>query len=327
MLTFSGKTISILFIGLVFGAAAGLLRRKLLPSNIDVSQKAIDCTKSLKESDGFYCEHDSVWEARIEVLRRRALRQCGDGNLCCLPAALKRSARWWYPQCFEPEWSCLIERLGQVGDGGKYVCNIEHVRQKAQESKQPCLVYSVGSRGDYSFEHAIRKRIPQCEIFTFDPTVNKTRSPPPPYAKFLPWGIAGSDDIDPASLFGSRAVEDAKLYKLRTMMRLLGHTDREIDIFKIDVEGSEYKVFDDLNADDYFPFRQILIELHEPRFSGPLHAYLRRHGFVITHREPNYSNHLSLHEYSFLRLARTIFSDRVPLDAVTSLITSNTSAL
>mmetsp|Transcript_6186 Transcript_6186/g.16490 ORF Transcript_6186/g.16490 Transcript_6186/m.16490 type:complete len:339 (-) Transcript_6186:24-1040(-) len=332
-----GQAVTFCFIGLLLGAGAGLLRRGWWSRESSISQKAaisaksanvsaFDCTKSLQESDGFYCEHDSVWEARIDVLRRRAPRQCGDEQFCCNPALLNARIRSWYPQCFEPEWPCLIERLGRIGDGGKYVCNVEQMRQNARDSNRPCLIYSLGSNGDYSFEQAVHARMPECEIFTFDPTVNQTRSPPPPYIKFLPWGITGSDNIDPALIFGARAMEGAKMYKLRTIMRLLGHTDREIDIFKIDIEGSEYKVFDDLYADDLFPFRQILIELHVPARSGPLHAFLRRHGYAITHREPNYAQHLQLHEYSFLRLSRAIFRDRVLEDPVTALITSNITA-
>lgn len=60
-----------------------------------------------------------------------------------------------------------MQRLGALGDGGKMVC-VD--RPMALDDTRTCVVISVGSRGDFSFESAVHRRWPHCEIHTFDGT-------------------------------------------------------------------------------------------------------------------------------------------------------------
>ena len=64
-----------------------------------------------------------------------------------------------------------LVRLGNGGDGGKIACRV------APPAAKPCLIYSVGSNNDFSFEVAAHGMYPQCEIHTFDPTVDFPRPP------------------------------------------------------------------------------------------------------------------------------------------------------
>jgi len=50
-----------------------------------------------------------------------------------------------------------------------------------------------------------------------------------------------------------------KVESLSTIMQRLGH--KEIDLLKMDIEGAEYKVIDDL-IKDKLPIRQIAVEFH-----------------------------------------------------------------
>ena len=61
--------------------------------------------------------------------------------------------------------SCPLNqfRLAQ-NDGGKVIC--DPYRLEGED----CLVYSIGSNGDFQFEEAIKKINPRCEIHTFDHT-------------------------------------------------------------------------------------------------------------------------------------------------------------
>ena len=65
---------------------------------------------------------------------------------------------------FEPEWNCEDEvRLGSAivssGDGPKFVCGSDVLA-----STEDCVVYSIGSNYDFSFEYAVNRIAPQCEI-------------------------------------------------------------------------------------------------------------------------------------------------------------------
>lgn len=51
---------------------------------------------------------------------------------------------------------------GKVGDGGKWICDAHRIREQEE-----CLVYSIGSNNDFSFEASVLKDIGQhCEIHT-----------------------------------------------------------------------------------------------------------------------------------------------------------------
>lgn len=54
---------------------------------------------------------------------------------------------------YTPDYNCplLKERVGRLGDGGKWVCGL-----RALLEDRPCLIYSLGSAGDISFEVRFR---------------------------------------------------------------------------------------------------------------------------------------------------------------------------
>ena len=55
------------------------------------------------------------------------------------------------------------------GDGGKYLCNLGSLTQG-------CIIYSLGSNGDFSFERSMVRATP-CDVHTFDCTVGPSRVP------------------------------------------------------------------------------------------------------------------------------------------------------
>ena len=61
--------------------------------------------------------------------------------------------------------SCAnLERFGNHGDGGKMVCDAAGVLN----ARDDCLIVSVGSNGDVSFEEAMRTFNLQCEVHIYD---------------------------------------------------------------------------------------------------------------------------------------------------------------
>ena|ERR1035437_352748 len=137
------------------------------------------------------------------------------------------------------------------------------------------VIYSGGVGRDVTFEHGLVKQF-GCNVVLFDPSPTglETMSLPEnkiPQFKFCPVGLAGSC----AKLtFASplRAVEgswymqsstaatiEMPCVDLRTLMRQNGH--ERIDLLKIDIEGAEYDVIDDMLR-RRLRVRQVLVEFH-----------------------------------------------------------------
>ena len=143
------------------------------------------------------------------------------------------STMWW------PTFHCTAaERIGGTGDGGKWVCDPWRVSQ--QES---CLIYSIGSNNDFSFEHSLHQRLgPVCEIHTFDHTIGSDPSNKPPFVNFHPFGLSNGSKLELPSSSHERAANhnDSKLLPLDRIVKRNNHEIRDwIDILKIDCERCE----------------------------------------------------------------------------------------
>ena len=139
------------------------------------------------------------------------------------------------------------------------------------------IVYSIGIGEDISFDLAIIKQY-GVTVHAFDPTPRvKTwlvSQPLPEQFDFHDIGIAGFDGeadfyFPPKPEFVSHSILQARQYsqdsirvpmiRLSTAMRRLGHT--RIDILKMDIEGAEYAVLEDLTREK-IAVNQILVEFH-----------------------------------------------------------------
>lgn len=249
-----------------------------------------DCKLSRMESDEFFCEADEDWNRRKELFYLQHNRN-----------RFLNSEWMFFQDNYEPTFSCRFEqRLGINGDGGKWICD----PYQLQNSK-PCLIYSLGSNGEFSFENETKRYLPNCEIHTFDMKVfNCTEM-----CTFHQVRIGNGS---------------AETKTLRMIMSELNHINRPIDILKVDVEGSEYEFFDDLfNTNDYLTqhIRQILVEIHlgaVKRKVGNhtvvdyakihrLFDLFHRYHFVLFHKEVNLYNPHSAFEFSFIKLNEKFF--------------------
>jgi hypothetical protein len=187
---------------------------------------------------------------------------------------------------YEPEWTCETElRLGvnhiNIGDGPKFVCAPEMLA-----TQKHCLIYSIGSNYDSSFERGVRKYGPDCEIHTFDGTLNLIARP------------LGKDFAETKINFhnynfgASDSTSGRETKSFDTIINSLGHKGRTINLFKIDCEGCEYSTIPLVMkaiGEGLVSIQQILIEVHgtNGKHIQQLFESMRGQGFMIFHKERN----------------------------------------
>lgn len=254
-----------------------------------------DFALARRESLGFF---DDISSAHWNLLKQKVSEMSPNYSTWYLPYNASRTEPAYqrikkmgqfYQSSYEPDFVCQHERrIGKRGDGGKWICD-PHRITKQQQGDKSCLVYSIGSNNDFSFEKSVQQDIgAHCEIHTFD------------FGNYAAGAAKAGVHYHRVGLGGDHP---PKFNSLSTVVKDLGHEGRTIDIFKIDCEGCEWKT-----AHEWFTanvtLRQIQVELHKsdvivtPTFFDLLY----QHNYVITHKEPNIAYPGAI-EYAFLKLA------------------------
>jgi hypothetical protein len=229
-------------------------------------------SKSLVGSYGFLDISDTDWDLKRAIHMRQSAKQRGDHF---------RSGTDYFTDNWEPTTTCnFAERIGNQGDGGKWVCN-------PQGLKARCNVISIGSDNDFSFEEALHTLNPACDIHTFDHTIEPNA---PAFVHFHPFGISDT--------------QTGRLLTMEGIIQMAGFTHKEIDIVKIDCEGCEIDVFPDMMG---HPIRQILMEIHgwgsvSQYDIDELFETMGRNKYVIFHKEPNLLAKGECVEYGFVNM-------------------------
>jgi len=162
-----------------------------------------------------------------------------------------------------PQYDCKEKaRVGRRGDGGKFTCLDRIV-------DGDCVVYSLGSRLDFSFELSMWKK-KKCTIHTFDCTVGTlavdgtlSGKKVPKNIHFHPWCLGSENTVKPFSsdVTGENVgfAGNGTYFTLATVMKKLGHT--QIDVLKMDIERHEFDVVKGMTA-NAGTIDQILFETH-----------------------------------------------------------------
>ena len=142
----------------------------------------------------------------------------------------------------------------------KVICGISRLQA-------PCVIYSLGSDGNFAFEEAVSKKT-LCEIHTFDCTVSKDRLPAILPARVTYHSICLGSDEEVTSQYRS----------LGSLMREFGH--KRVDLLKMDIEGFEYRVVEAM----YGSF------LKEGGKNLPLQIAFEQHFLTSGSSQPAWSN-------------------------------------
>lgn len=188
-----------------------------------------------------------------------------------LQSQLRKYARTYPEWGFTPPRVQTKRPLARLGtEYGGYVLDSSMMRNNA-------VFYSLGIGEDISFDLSAIERF-GAAVEAFDPTpkVKKwvaSQSLPDQF-HFHDSGIADFDGeaafyLPPKKDWVSHSMISARQYsreclrlpvmRLSTAMQRLRHS--QIDVLKIDIEGAEYRVIEDL-VREHIPVRQLLVEFH-----------------------------------------------------------------
>jgi Methyltransferase domain len=200
--------------------------------------------------------------------------------------------RWLFHNV-DPIFSCPhSRRVGGRGDGPKWTCDPYRLAQQPD-----CLIYSIGSQGNFVFEDGIVEILEQslasngdkvfsnCEIHVFDPNPVFARKDDAEKNNihYHAWGLKSSYEAFDESIFP----ETSEFLSFQEIQQELGHINRRIDIFKIDCEGCEFSNYLDWLSPTV-DIRQILIETHGiPKLASTFFDRFFDIGFVPFFKEPN----------------------------------------
>ena len=156
-------------------------------------------------------------------------------------------ASFFGPASLPPTFECPVDMVKTASvaerwDGGKWLCGLQLLDPRPEQGG--CVVYSVGSNFDASFERYVQQSVRSrhegrsCDTHTYDPTLN-----PPRRAKQFGEQLA-AEGVSRLHLVGLRG-DDARerlpfpTQTLREMMVSNRHTCA--DVVKVDIEGSEHE--------------------------------------------------------------------------------------
>eukprot|EP01083_Nonionella_stella_P074192 201125_1 len=209
---------------------------------------------------------DLMWERLWKKYRSTSLYKNPDKPLKGVEEEEK-----WLSNNPKPNFACPhIDRIGK-GEGVKYICYPDRVVRKKDEparikfdkkgdAESPCLVYSIGCAGDFSFEYALADKYNnECEIHIFDPANwERKEDKEKKNIHYHAWGMKSTYDLTSKSVVWPKG-QGGGFKTFQDTLEELGHSDRTIDLFKIDCEGCEWSNYKDWIG---FGFRQILMEIH-----------------------------------------------------------------
>ncbi|KAK1976464.1 methyltransferase domain-containing protein [Colletotrichum cereale] len=248
---------------------------------------------SRKTMAKFMARSESVWTKTVNQRHEMIAADWGDASKMPLYSAVEAASYGAHPYTvwdFMPaSYNCPwdVERIGRMGDGGKWVCGMS--RYEDYPKDRECVIYSFGVRDESSFEQEMLSRT-NCVVWAYDFSVvdfgTQVDSKNRDRAHFKQVGIAGTTDT----------TRNPPFYSIADLMEMNGHD--YVDILKMDIEKAEFDALDGMHRDfplsvgEELPIGQLMIEIHlsEDTNSKTLLDWWERleaHGLRAAWTEPN----------------------------------------
>lgn len=190
---------------------------------------------------------------------------------------------------YKVEWICDLDMRHDATEYmipgiGSHVCGAHLLREM-----NDCLIYSLGSDTDLSFENHIHSYAQNCEIHVFNRVANLTNSvildgPKENQILVHSWNAEVQRSIND--------INGRTLTSLQDIVSSLDHLGRTIHVLKLDCEGCEYDVIPQVI--DMIRHKQIRIEQIQIKIHGTdavkiqrVFKTMRHAGFVVFHKEHN----------------------------------------
>ena len=213
-------------------------------------------------------------------------------------------------EAFLPVLSCSdAERVGRIGDGGKWVCDPDGLRKD-------CIVYSFGGSDDLSFELEMHDQY-GCETHTFDPSpglAERMNSQLKESMYYHSVGL-GPTSSDPGAKDPYELIIDGVKVPAKSLADIAEdlHADT-VDVLKLDIEGSELSAIPQFIKDGSIArlgVRQLLVEIHYPSFTELKNIIdlLINEGFLPFSKETNIRD-TGATEFSFVKRDFFLRGDR-----------------
>lgn len=192
---------------------------------------------------------------------------------------------------WEPTWSCGLERrIGEIGDGGKWLCDPHKIRKSAG-----CNVISIGSNKGWGFEAGIHELAPGCRIHVFGDATEDRVVYKPDYVSLHTGGMVEKNTEDTDTI--------------QSLFSAAGLSGQGIDVLRFDCEGCQLKVYKELTKTSA---TQILMKVHmgtrhhnssEAGLVNAIFEHMSASGYVIFHKETSHAVYQGgCVEYSLIKL-------------------------